>query len=74
MIHPARANGGVRLGGEKWAKVCTLLFLALFSWPFLGVLDIPMTFLGVPSFLAGVFIFWAVLVYALFAASRRAGE
>ncbi len=55
-------------------KVCTLLFLALFSWPFLGVLDLPATFLGVPTFLAGVFLLWAVLVYALSAASRRAGE
>jgi len=55
-------------------KVCTLLFLALFSWPFVGVLDLPATFLGVPSFLAAVFLLWAVLVYALSAASRRAGD
>ena len=55
-------------------KVCTLLFLAIFSWPFLGVLDLPATFLGVPSFPAAVFLFWAFLVYALSAASRRAGE
>jgi hypothetical protein len=62
------------LGGDAVMKACTLLFLALFSWPFLGVLDLPTTFLGVPSFPAAVFLFWAVLVYALFAASRRAGE
>lgn len=62
------------MGGEALVKVCILLFLALFSWPFLGVLDLPATFLGVPLFLAGIFLFWAVLVYALSAASRRAGE
>ncbi len=62
------------MGGDAVMKACTLLFLALFSWPFLGVLDLPTTFLGVPSFSAAVFLFWAVLVYALFAASRRAGE
>lgn len=62
------------MGGEAGAKACILLFLALFSWPFLGVLDLPSTFLGIPSFLAGVFLFWAVLVYALVAASRRPGE
>ncbi|HWS14683.1 MAG TPA: hypothetical protein VN450_00675 [Candidatus Methylomirabilis sp.] len=62
------------MGGESAAKAWILLFLALFSWPFLGVLDLPATFLGVPSFLAGVFLFWAVLVYALAAASRRSGE
>ena len=55
---------GARLGGEATVKACILLFLVLFSWPFLGV----------PLFLAGVFLFWAVLVYALFAASRRAGK
>jgi hypothetical protein len=62
------------LSGEAVVKVCTLLFLLLFSWPFLGVLDLPVTFLGVPSFPAAVFICWAVLVYALIAVSRRAGE
>ena len=62
------------MGGESAVKACILLFLAMFSWPFLGVLDLPATFLGVPSFLAGVFLFWAVLVYALTAASRRPGE
>lgn len=62
------------MGGDAAVKVCILLFLAVFSWPFLGVLDLPATFLGVPSFPAGVFLFWAVLVYALFAAGRRAGE
>ena len=62
------------MGGESVTKVCTLLFLALFSWPFLGALDVPATFLGVPSFLAAVFLIWAVLVYVLVAASRRAGE
>jgi hypothetical protein len=62
------------LGGEAAVKVWILLFLALFSWPFLGVLDLPATFLGVPLFLAGVFLFWAVLIYALSAAGRRAGE
>lgn len=62
------------MGGESAVKACILLFLALFSWPFLGALDLPATFLGVPSFLAGVFLFWAVLVYALAAASRRPGE
>ena len=62
------------MGGEALVKVCTLLFLALFSWPFLGVLDLPATFLGVPLFLAGIFLFWAILVYALSAAARRAGE
>jgi hypothetical protein len=62
------------LGGEAAVKACVLLFLALFSWPVLGALDLPSTFLGVPSFLAGVFLFWAVLVYALAAASRRSRE
>ena len=62
------------MGGDAAVKACILLFLAIFSWPFLGVLDLPKTFLGVPSFPAGVFLFWAVLVYALFAASRRAGD
>ena len=62
------------MGGEAAAKACILLFLVLFSWPFLGVLDLPATFLGIPLFLAGVFLFWAVLVYALSAAARRAGE
>lgn len=62
------------MGGEAAVKACILLFLAVFSWPFLGVLDLPMTFLGVPSFPAAVFLFWAVLVYVLAAASRRAGE
>ncbi|MGZ8441763.1 MAG: hypothetical protein ACXWXD_13405 [Candidatus Deferrimicrobiaceae bacterium] len=62
------------MGGDSAVKACLLLFLALFSWPFLGALDLPATFLGVPSFLAGVFLFWAVLVYALVAASRRSGE
>jgi len=62
------------LGGEAAAKACILLFLAVFSWPFLGVLDLPATFLGVPLFLAGIFLFWAILVYALYAAARRAGE
>jgi len=62
------------LGGDAAVKAWILLFLAVFSWPFLGVFDLPATFLGVPLFLAGVFLFWAVLVYALSAASRRAGE
>ena len=62
------------MGGEAAVKACILLFLAIFSWPFLGVLDLPTTFLGVPLFLAGVFLFWAVLVYALTAAARRGGE
>jgi hypothetical protein len=62
------------LGGEAAAKACILLFLLLFSWPFLGVFDLPATFLGIPLFLAGVFLFWAVLVYALSAAARRPGE
>jgi len=51
------------LSGESSAKACILLFLAVFSWPFLGILDLPATLFGVPSFLAGVFLFWAVLVY-----------
>lgn len=72
ILHGQRK--GWRLGGDATVKACILLFLAIFSWPFLGVLDLPATFLGVPSFPAGVFLFWAVLVYALFAASRRAGE
>lgn len=62
------------MGGESAVKAWILLFLAIFSWPFLGVLDLPATFLGIPLFLAGVFLFWAVLIYALSAASRRAGE
>ena len=62
------------MGGDAAVKACILLFLAVFSWPFLGVLDLPATFFGVPSFPAAVFLLWAVLVYALFAASRRAGE
>jgi hypothetical protein len=62
------------LGGEAVVKAWLLLFLAVFSWPFLGVLDLPATFLGIPLFLAGVFLFWAVLIYVLSAAVRRAGE
>ena len=62
------------MSGEAVVKVCTLLFLALFSWPILGAADFPATFLGVPSFLAAVFLLWAVLVFVLSAASRRAGE
>ena len=62
------------MGGDAAVKACILLFLAIFSWPFLGVLDLPATFLGVPSFLAGVFLIWAVLVYALLAVSRRTKE
>ena len=62
------------MGGEAAVKAWILLFLAVFSWPFLGVLDLPATFLGIPLFLAGVFLFWAVLIYALSAAGRRAGE
>lgn len=62
------------MDGEAAVKAWILLFLAIFSWPFLGVLDLPATFLGIPLFLAGVFLFWAVLIYALSAASRRAGE
>lgn len=62
------------MGGEATVKAWILLFLAIFSWPFLAAFDFPATFLGVPSFLAAVFLFWAVLVYALYAASRRAGE
>ena len=62
------------MGGEAVVKAWLLLFLAVFSWPFLGVLDLPATLLGVPSFLAGVFLLWAVLVYALAAVSRRSGE
>jgi hypothetical protein len=44
------------LGGEAAVKACILLFLAIFSWPFLGILDLPTTFLGVPSFPAAVFL------------------
>jgi hypothetical protein len=62
------------LGGDPAVKAFVLLFLALFSWPFLGALDLPATFFGVPSFLAWVFSLWAVLVYALAAAGRRARE
>lgn len=62
------------MGGDAAVKACILLFLAIFSWPFLGVLDVPATFLGVPSFPAGVFLIWAVLVYALLAVSRRTRE
>lgn len=62
------------MGGETAVKAWILLFLAIFSWPFLGVLDLPATFLGVPLFLVGVFLFWALLIHALIAASRRAGE
>lgn len=62
------------MGGESAVKACILLFLAIFSWPFLGLLDLPATFLGIPSFPAAVFLLWAVLVYVLSAASRRAGE
>jgi len=62
------------LGGGAAVKAGVLLFLAVFSWPFLGVLDLPLTFLGIPLFLAGIFLLWAVLVYALSAAGRRAGE
>lgn len=62
------------MGGDAAVKACILLFLAIFSWPFLGVLDLPATFLGVPSFPAGVFLIWAVLVYALLAVSRRTKE
>lgn len=73
MIQGGQRKGG-RLGGEAAAKACVLLFLAMFSWPFLGVLDLPTTFLGIPSFPAALFLFWAVLVYTLYTASRRAGE
>ncbi|MBI5904494.1 MAG: hypothetical protein HZB86_02920 [Deltaproteobacteria bacterium] len=66
MKRSALAMKGVPLG-----KAAVLLFLAAFSWPFLGVIDAPATILGIPSFLAGIFLFWAVLVYALFTASRR---
>ena len=69
-----RGNGGGRLGGDAMVKGCILLFLALFSWPILGVLDVPAYILGVPSFPAAVFAIWAILVYALSAASRRSGE
>ena len=62
------------MGGDAAVKGCILLFLAIFSWPFLKVLDIPAYFLGVPVFPAAVFAFWAILVYALSAASRRSGE
>ena len=62
------------MGGEAAVKACILLFLVLFSWPFLGVFDLPATFLGIPLFLTGVFLFWAVLIYVLSAAVRRAGE
>jgi hypothetical protein len=62
------------LGGEAVVKAWLLLFLAVFSWPFLGVFDLPATFLGIPLFLAGVFLFWAILIYVLSAAVRRAGE
>jgi hypothetical protein len=62
------------LGGEAAVKAWILLFLAAFSWPFLGLLDLPVTFLGVPSFPAAVFLLWGVLVYALYAAARRARE
>ena len=62
------------MGGDAAVKACILLFLAIFSWPFLGVLDLPATFLGVPSFPAGVFLIWAVLVYTLLAVSRRTKE
>lgn len=55
-------------------KAWILLFLAIFSWPLLGLLDIPATILGIPSFPAAVFLLWAILAYVLFAASRRAGE
>jgi len=72
ILHEQRK--GWRLGGDAAVKACILLFLAIFSWPFLGLLDLPATFLGVPSFPAAVFLIWAVLVYALSAASRRAGE
>ena len=62
------------MGGEAAVKAWILLFLALFSWPFLGAFDFPATFLGVPSFLAAVFLLWALLVYALIAVSRRGEE
>ena len=62
------------MGGEAVVKAWLLLFLAIFSWPLLGVLDLPATFLGIPLFLAGVFLFWAVLIYVLSAAVRRAGD
>jgi hypothetical protein len=62
------------LGGEAAAKACILLFLALFSWPFIGILDIPATLAGLPSFPAAVFLLWAVLVYVLRAAGRHAGD
>jgi len=62
------------LGGDSAVKGCILLFLVLFSWPFLGVLDIPAYVLGIPLFPVAVFVFWAILVYVLLGASRRAGE
>jgi len=62
------------LGGDAAAKAWLLLFFAIFSWPLLGLLDLPATFLGIPSFPAAIFLLWAILVYVLFAASRRGGE
>ncbi|MFA6146825.1 MAG: hypothetical protein WC899_01270 [bacterium] len=62
------------MGGDAAMKACILLFLAIFSWPFLGILDLPWTFLEIPLFPAGIFLLWAVLVYVLSAAARRAGE
>lgn len=62
------------MGGDAAAKAWILLFLAIFSWPLLGLLDLPATILGIPSFPAAIFLLWAILVYVLFAASRRAGE
>lgn len=62
------------MGGEPSVKACILLFLVVFSWPFLGVFDLPVAFLGVPMFPAAVFLLWAILVYLLYAASRRAGK
>ncbi|GAB4229749.1 MAG: hypothetical protein OHK0028_03900 [Deltaproteobacteria bacterium] len=67
-------NGGIPLGGDAAVTACVLLFLAVFSWPFLGAFDLPVTLLGVPSFLSGIFLFWGALVYALVVASRRSKE
>ena len=59
---------------ESTGKACLILFAAVFSWPILGAFDVPATILGIPSFLAWLFLLWGGLVCALRSVSRRMEE
>lgn len=56
------------------ARLLALLFFLGLTWPVLGLADEAFTFLGIPSLLAYVFGGWALLVVALAAVSRKAGD